>query len=403
MPSPSTTILTALGLLGAAAWLRYLFGWLRHRRRILHLIDLPADPPEGGWPRLAVLFAARDEAPHVEAATRSLLAQDYPDLEVIAVDDRSIDATGAILDRLTHEDPRLRVVHVRDLPDGWLGKTHALKSAADSTDAPWLLFTDADVVFAPGVLRRALAFAVRAGADHVTVAPVVPTESFGERLFLAMFSSAFAIGYPIWRVENPDRRAHLGVGAFNLVRAERFHDIGGFRRLALSVDDDMRLGEALKAAGGRPRVLIGDRAVTVKWHNGLWGMVRGLEKNFFAVAHFRLGEAVLDALLLLAIGVGPYALLLVGPTWCRILGAAAMASAVVAIRQNGRQNGIPWPYAFLLPLSALILVFTLVRSTWLTLARGGVVWRAHLYPLRQLRAHFRLRDAWLREVWRSTR
>jgi hypothetical protein len=218
-----------------------------------------------------------------------------------------------------------------------------------------------------------------------------------------MFDAAFAVGFPIWRVENPARRAHLGVGAFNLVRAERFHDIGGFRRLALSVDDDMRLGEALKAAGGCPRVLLGDRAVVVKWHTGLWGMIRGLEKNGFAVAHYRVAEAAAMMLLVMGLGTGPFLLLIFGPPGLAPIGLAALVSAGAAMEQYGRQNGVRWYDALLLPLSAAVLAFALARSAWLTLRRGGVVWRGRHYPLPRLRAHVRWRDAWLREVWKSTR
>ena len=101
----------------------------------------------------------------VEQATRSLLAQDYPELALIAVDDRSTDGTGAILDAIAAEDTRLKVLHIEELPAGWLGKTHALHAAAATSSADWLLFTDADVLFVPDTLRRAIALA-EAGVDR---------------------------------------------------------------------------------------------------------------------------------------------------------------------------------------------------------------------------------------------
>src|SRR5262249_32333062 len=157
------------------------------RRLAVQLQDLPEDPPPGGWPSLAVLLAARNEAGVVVPAVRSLLSQDYPGLEVVAVNDRSTDETGGLLDYLARGDGRLRVVHVQELPPGWLGKTHALQAGAESVTADWLLFTDADVVFAPGTLKKALALAVGERLDHLVVGPDVLTETLGERTFLATF------------------------------------------------------------------------------------------------------------------------------------------------------------------------------------------------------------------------
>ena len=185
-------VVSALGMLASLLWLGQLLAVVRRRKPSHWLADTADAEPEGGWPGLTVIFAARDEAAHVEAATRSILAQDYPALEVIAIDDRSMDATGAILDRLEADDRRLRVVHVRELPPGWLGKTHALHTAAATASSTWLLFTDADVAFAPGALRRAIAWAECDGADHLTVVPEFIVEGVGERLFLVLFNLGFA-------------------------------------------------------------------------------------------------------------------------------------------------------------------------------------------------------------------
>jgi glycosyltransferase involved in cell wall biosynthesis len=395
---------SALGALASLVWLGQLARIVAHRRRLIRLADQPADPPEGGWPALAVIVAARDEAGQIEAAIRSLLAQDYPALELIAVDDRSTDGTGAILDAIAAEDPRLRVIHVRELPPGLLGKVHALQAGADAArGADWLLFTDADIVFTPGTLRRAVAFAEGHGADHLTLAPEVVLEGAGERLFVTVFLVAFTFKAPIEQVEHPGRRAHMGVGAFNLVRAESFRAIGGFRRLALSIDDDMRLAEALKAAGSRPRVLLGGGSIAVRWQVGLGGMIRGLEKNFFAGLNFRLAAVFAGVVAMVVVGMTPHLGLFVGPWWARALCAAGVASIAAIVGLTGRQNGIGWYYGLIFPVGVALLSLALLRSTWLTLRRRGVRWRDHLYPLDVLRDHARRRDAWIREVWRSTR
>ena len=383
---------------GMAASLFYLWhvaalAW--HRSSLTWLADLPAGEPGGGWPTLTVVFSARDEAEGVERATRSLVSQDYPGLRVVAVDDRSTDGTGAILDTLAAESPQLRVEHVCELPAGWLGKNHALHAAAAAQDAEWLLLTDADVVFAPGVLRRAVAEAVRSGADHVTVIPEVPTHGVGERLFMAMFLLMFSFHAPPWRVENRRSRAHLGIGAFNLVRGGAFRAVGGFENLRLTVDEDVRLARVLKSAGFGTRVLVGGGAVSVRWQVGLGGMIRGMEKNFFAAAEFRVVQAAAAVAALLVAGAAPHAGLLVGPWWSRVACAAGVAATCAVVEAAGRQNGIRWYYGLTMPISAALVAYSLVRSTWYTLRRGGVRWRNHLYPLPELRAHVRQRNAWV--------
>ncbi len=398
----AVAIVSALGAFGSWAWIVLLAGIVRHRRAWVRLSDCPADPPQGGWPGVAVIFAARDEEAGVGRATRSMLAQEAPVTEVLAVDDRSTDATGAILDALAAADPRLRVVHVRELPPGWLGKNHALQAAAETTAARWLLFTDADVVFTPGSVGKAVAWAESNGLDHLTVAPEVPTETYGERVFLAFFSLAFALHAPPWRVTDPRRKASAGVGAFNLVRADAFRAIGGLRRLSLSIDDDMRLGQALKFAGYRAGMVLGTGEVSVRWQVGLGGMVRGLEKNFFAALDFRLGAVPIVIGAVLLVGVLPHAGLFVGPWWQRAICGAGVAAVAAMLEASGGLFGVRWYHALGLPLGALACVVALIRSVVVTLRDGGVRWRGHHYPLGALKSHVRERDAWARELWKST-
>jgi len=404
---------------GGAVWISHLGHLIRHRDQVVFLADLPAPAPPGAadqapWPSVAMIFAARDEALSVAAAVRSMLpapaagteAKTDPTLRVIAVDDRSTDGTGAILDELAATRPELAVVHVTDLPAGWLGKTHALQVGSESPagrDAHWLLFTDADVVFQPGAVRRAVAYAEANAVDMLIVAPEVDTRSVGERVFLTLFGLLFSLYGPIGRLKDRRSRVHIGVGAFNLVRAEVFRAVGGFRHLALSVDDDMRLGQTVKFAGYNLGLVLGRDQVSVRWQVGTWGMVRGVEKNFFAGLKFRLSRVVVVALGVITLGVGPFAGLVVGPTWTRVISSLGLGAVTLMLAATWRQSRIAWFYTWLLPAAAVLVLVALFRSVALTLIRGGVVWRSHLYPLATLKAHVRGRDAWLSEVWRSTR
>jgi len=388
----------AASLVWLLRFTQILFHW---NHTTIRLCDQTDEAPESGWPSLSVIFAARNEQAEIEKAARSLLAQDYPRLQLIAVDDRSTDATGSILDQLQAEDTKLTVVHVRELPSGWLGKNHALHMAAQTTDAEWLLFTDADVVFAPQALQRAVAFAEREKLDHLTVIPEMPTDQIGERIFMSVFGLLFALHSPLWLVTNPKRRQHLGIGAFNLVRATAFRAIDGFERIALSVDDDMQLGKSLKWAGFRSCGIRGDSAVSVRWHVGIGGMIRGLEKNFFAGLGYSLFMAAFAIGVLLTLCCGPHVGLFVGPWWSRCICAAGLAAMCFIVRNSMRQSRVGWQYGLLTPLGAIANIVALIRSVWLTMARGGVLWRDHLYRLADLRRHVRERNAWQKQKWKT--
>lgn len=392
---------SALGVLASAVWLIHAINLIRHPTP--RLADRPEAEPPGGWPSLSMIFAARDEAAGVGPAVRSMLSQDYPNLSVVAVDDRSTDATGAILLQCAAEDDRLQVVRVEDLPTGWLGKNHALHEAAGTSRADWYLFTDADVVFAPGSLRKALAEAVAGGADHMVATPDIATGTAGERLFLTCFVPLFGIHSPPWRVVDPDQPTFFGVGAFNLVRAEPFRAVGGFQRISMSVDDDMRLGQALKVAGYRARVVSGAGLISVRWQVGFGGMIRGLEKNFFAGLNFRIGRALAALAGIAVLGIAPYVGLGVGPWWARLVCAGAVTAIAWILTRAGGQGGVDWRWTPALPLASIAVGCALARSTWMTLRRGGIRWRDRTYPLTQLRAHAEARSAWTRDVWRSTR
>jgi cellulose synthase/poly-beta-1,6-N-acetylglucosamine synthase-like glycosyltransferase len=181
-----------------------------------------------GNPLVSIIVPARNEEESIEQALRSLLALDYDNYEVIAVNDRSTDRTGEIMERVAGDLPsrkRLRVVHHRELPEGWLGKTHAMWTATNLAAGDWLLFTDADVMFKPDSLRRALAYAEAEKADHVVLFPQIIMKRPGEYMMIAFFQTMFMFGHRPWKVADPKANDHMGVGAFNLVRRSTYEAV----------------------------------------------------------------------------------------------------------------------------------------------------------------------------------
>ncbi len=379
-----TGLALAAAALTLAAWIR--LAWLGHqdRRALVRL------PPPGGEPAGSVtaIVPCRNEAATVERAMRSLLAQDLADLRVVAVDDRSDDGTRAILDRLAAQDPRLEVVHVAALPDGWLGKNHACDAGARRARGSWLLFTDADVVFSPDALRRALAGARAHGLGHLAVVPRFVAPGLLERAFVTAFAALLAPLVGVRDLRRPGTRAYFGVGAFNLVRRADYERVGGHRRLPLEVVDDVKLGLLLRRSGVPQGVADSDGIVSVRWQHGFLPSVLGLVKNAFAALEYRPARAVAAAAMGAVAGLAPVALLLAGPgPLVRALAAAALAVAALHHAEAARRlTGSSGAEGLLMPGCAVLLSAVVLGSALTAWARGGVVWRGTHYPLERVRA-----------------
>lgn len=336
-------------------------------------------------PPVSIVVAARDEAAAIEKAMRSLLALDYPALELIAVDDRSADSTGAILDRLATEDARLKVLHVRELPSGWLGKNHALALGAGEATGELILFADADVEFAPTVLRDAVAVLEGEQLDHLALAPGLRLPGAWLAACVAYFGRQFYIFLRPWRARDPRSSAYIGVGAFNLVRASAYRAVGGHERIALRPDDDLKLGKLLKLARFRQDLRHAPDALSVQWYGSVGEFVRGLEKNVLASLdyHGLLGLAGLAALF--SLEALPWILLATGDSPVRWTALAAIAVVVGTLAAALREARAPLYAALLAPAAAAVFVYAFARSILLTYARGGIVWRGTFYPLAELR------------------
>ena len=396
----------AFSIFLAGVWLSRLLAAALHMHKIAEITDpeyevSPASA-SGRARRVSIIVPARNEAEHIEAGLLSLLELEYPDYEVIAVDDRSDDATGAILDRLETEwrktgesSPHLlKVLHVTELPMGWLGKTHAMWQAGKQATGDWLLFTDADVVFRSDALRRALVYAEREQADHLVLFPTIVMKSVGERMIQAFFQSQFVFARRPWKAADPKSHDAIGVGAFNLIRRDVYERIGSYERMRLEVLDDMRLGELVKQEGFRQRVAFGRGLLRLRWVFGATGMVENLTKNGFAILKFNVWFALLAVCGILLLNVAPLVGALLTPGWGRMGFLAALAAIVLIYVGMSWYSDIPPGYAVLHPIGAVLFCYALLRSTVLTLRQGGVAWRGTLYPLSQLRKFTREQPRW---------
>jgi glycosyltransferase involved in cell wall biosynthesis len=342
------------------------------------------------YPSVSVVVAARNEEAGVGEALGSVLDQNYPGLlEVLAVDDRSTDRTGGIIADLAAQRPdRLRSLKVEQLPDGWLGKNHALYRGAAEAGGEWLLFTDADVGFSPDCLELAMRYAQNERFDHLTLAPELLSRGVALKSFVTAFTFVFGVTQRPWRASDPDAKEAVGVGAFNLLKTAAYLRAGTHEAIPLHPDDDMRLARLLKDAGYSQGVAYGTGCVSVEWHQTLGGAIKGLEKSIFPGADYRLSAIVTASLLLFLTNVWPFAgVILARRRAMRLLFGADVLAVVAMYAYGPRVSGysLPLPYAALHPFGMGIFIYAAFRSAYVALVRGGIEWRGTFYPLRVLK------------------
>jgi glycosyltransferase involved in cell wall biosynthesis len=341
-------------------------------------------------PSLTVIVPARNEAANIAATLRSLLAVEGVVLQIIAVDDRSTDQTGDIIETLAEIEAypagkALDILHVTELPAGWLGKTYAMAVAAQQASGDWLLFTDADVLFHRDALRRALEYATQSGADHMVLLPTILLRTWGERMMVAFLQVLSIWAIRPWRVSRPEaRRDAIGVGAFNLIRRDVYDALGGWEALRFEVVEDLALGRRVKEKGYAQRVALGVDMVNVRWARGAFGVVDNLTKNLFALFHFR-PELLLGFICgLVMFTLFPLLACLAGQAlWWPT--ATMLIALFLAYQRTGKYHHFSAAQLPLFPVAAVLLLYALLRSMSLALWRGGIWWRGTFYPLRELR------------------
>jgi cellulose synthase/poly-beta-1,6-N-acetylglucosamine synthase-like glycosyltransferase len=377
----------------AAAWLSRVIPALWMLPRVPNLLQVAheaADPSDNkaAWPSVTVVVPAKDEAAAIALSLKSLLDCDYPNLQVVAVDDRSTDATGALMDEIASSAEtrgRLRVLHVKELPDGWLGKPHAMALAANGATSDWLLFTDADVIFDPRAIRLAIRYAEQSHGDHMVLYPTMILHGVAEKMLIGFFQSVSALAGRPWKIADPKAtKDYIGVGAFNLIRRPVYEALGGYAELRMEVLEDMRLGFKAKRAGYAQRVAFGKDLVRIRWAESAWGILDNLTKNLYSTFRFRTSLLLAACIGLFVMGLTPFvALFFRGPAqWA---GIVTLAALLLLNLRYWRLTDIPPTYLALFPIATLLFVGTLLRSMLLVLWRGGVLWRGTLYPLKELR------------------
>ncbi|VAW91022.1 hypothetical protein MNBD_GAMMA21-2071 [hydrothermal vent metagenome] len=343
-------------------------------------------------PSLSIIVTAKDEAKTLEAGLQSLIEQDYPDYEIIVINDRSTDRTGEIIDRLARQYPQIKPIHIDHLPELWLGKVNALNHGVAQARGDWLLFTDADVHHHTTLWQRAIGYAITNQLDHLALMPGVPHPGKIFQATMKAFAFLFLSTANIEQINNPKSKAAIGIGAFNLVRHSAFKQTPGFEWLRMEVGDDYGIGIMLKQNGFRPGFATAIDDLQVEWYKNIPDMIRGLDKNIMAPGtHFSRFKLIISPIIFSAIILAPYlSLVSIEPPYFIFGFIVFLCTSLISFYMGkSKQENI---YAWLLsPVGFLIIGYTFARACILCLIRDGIIWRGTYYPRKLLKKYQRVK------------
>lgn len=365
--------------------------WL-HSQYQMDIVVEPAPPPSA--PSLiSVCIPARNEERNIRACVEAVLAQDYPNLEVLVLDDRSTDATPAILADLAARDSRLRLLSGADLPNGWAGKPHALFQAANAAQGAWLCFVDADTFLSPATLSSCYAKALETKADMFTIMTFQILGSFWEKTIMPLVMTALSVGFSPNKVNDPQRKDAIANGQFIMIKRPVYDAIGGHASVKNNIVEDKAISEQVKWNGYRLIVADGMQVVRTRMYTSLPEMWEGWTKNIYLGLHDQpalMALGVFGAFLTLMVSIFLPAWPLLGLAWYLntsnplawiVIGESLLLWAyLIYVRAQVaiKMEISPW-YAFTTPLGAAVFGAMMFTSAWKVISRTGVTWKGRLY------------------------
>ncbi|MFN0117369.1 MAG: glycosyltransferase [Elusimicrobiota bacterium] len=378
------TYLTLIGawlvfLIVCGAALEYFWG-IRSIGFLKHVL-----PTESNYPRISIIIPARNEETHIEEALKSVLSLDYPALEIMVINDRSTDKTGVILEKMAHQNSSLKVIHITDLPQNWLGKNHALFFGAQKANGEFLLFADADIIMEPSLLKKAITYVQSEKTDHLTLFPDVKMPGFWLNLFTVGFSIFLCLFLKPWRANNPKSKAFIGIGAFNLIRKSIYEKIGTHEKIRLRPDDDIMLGKLVKKNNFKQNVLFGTDLLCVEWYSSIKELINGLMKNSFSGVNYKLWLLTLGSLAHIILIIWPFIAVFITTGRSLILYQLTILFLVMVGAQQALLNKKNIFYGFGLPLASIMFLYIIWKAGLKTLRQGGIFWRDTFYSLDELK------------------
>jgi len=352
-------------------------------------------PANQNWPKISFIVPACNEGETIRTAAKSLLEIDYPNLEVVMVNDRSIDDTGKIMDQLASEDRRLKVIHIKELPKGWLGKVHALNKGIESTRGEWILLADADIHFNVDAMKKAVTYCHEKSIDFLTAVPDIRSKSPVLQTLIAQLLHQASLFFHPQKLNDPKQRTCYGQGAFMLLRRVVYEKSEGMKWLRMEAIDDTGLAVMMRRAGARMGAVSGKDEISLEWYPGVMAYIKGVEKNAFAFCQYNwfilLGMCVTNWLLVLGFTLAPAKSDCLG---IQIFCVFSLASYLLAIRQQMKKLiRLRFSQICFFPVAIMVMPLVFIRAAVLVALNKGIYWRGTFYSIIELKANQRMKLA----------
>ncbi|MGB3210946.1 MAG: glycosyltransferase [Desulforhopalus sp.] len=349
-------------------------------KKMMRLDDTKiADPEES--PLVSVIIPACNEENHIEKSLMSLLSQVYKKLEIIVVNDRSRDNTGKILNEMKRRFPQLIIHEISCLPDGWMGKSYALSRGAQLAKGEYLVFTDADVILEKTTIARAVWYMTDNRLGHLTLAFKNITQGWLLNCLIIDAALGLLAVFRPWMAKKDSSHCFIGIGAFNMVRRVVYQEIGGHEEIKMHPVDDMMLGKIIKEQGFSQDCLLAYNFVLIPWYDSVSAMISGLEKNMFALVHYRIVFVLLLLLGIVVASILPFWGAIFGDNYLQSICFIALCLRCVTFYQGLRLQGLPWWFFPGCIITPYISCYIVLNSAIVTIRNGGIIWRGQRYPL----------------------
>ncbi len=359
--------------------------------KVKHLSDTILEN-ESALPMVSIVIPVRDEVETFEAAFKTMLALDYPKVEFIIIDDRSNDGSSELIDRIAKNDDRIRVGHIKELPDTWLGKVHALKTGAELAKGDFILFTDADIHFSTKILKKTISKCIDEKIDFITLIPKFENVNIILDSTISFMVRAIFSGNRVWETNDTKSKHAVGFGPFMLVRKTKLEHSRGFEWIKMDVCDDLAFGLLMKQADARCQVLVAPEDVSLTYARSIKDYKSSIEKTGFAyMGHFNALKAVFLPILAIVLELVPF----IGLFFWHwpfffipsIISILIMFSALVLFHRWAKR---PLLSCLLSLIGVIVNAVFIIRSTLLAIRNKGIYWRGTFYSLADLRREQRI-------------